>query len=43
MELVAQPGAIAFTIEITRAETGETETYELVGTIAEPETEPKEE
>lgn len=32
-ELQGQPGELRFTIEITRAATGETETVELVGKI----------
>ena len=39
-DLQGQPGELRFTIEVTRAATGETETYEMVGTIqAEPEEE----
>ncbi len=33
-ELQGQPGELRFTVEIKRAATGETETYELIGTIA---------
>lgn len=33
-ELAGQPGELRFTIEITRAATGETETVELIGKIA---------
>lgn len=36
MTLEGQPGEVRMTIEIKRAATGETETVELVGTIAEP-------
>lgn len=34
-ELNGQPGEVRMTIEIRRAATGETETYELIGNIAE--------
>jgi hypothetical protein len=34
IELTGQPGELRFTLEITRAATGETETVELIGTIA---------
>lgn len=33
-ELEGQPGELRFTLEITRAATGETETVELIGRIA---------
>ena len=33
-ELSGKPGELAITLEITRAGTGETETVELIGTIA---------
>ena len=32
-DLTGQPGELRFTLEITRAATGETETVELIGTI----------
>lgn len=32
-ELIGQPAELKFTLEITRAATGETETVELVGKI----------
>lgn len=32
-ELSGQPGEVRMTIEVKRAATGETETYELVGKI----------
>ena len=32
-ELAGKPGELCITIEITRAETGKTETVELIGTI----------
>ena len=34
-ELNGQPGEVRMTIEIRRAATGKTETYELIGNIAE--------
>ena len=33
IELAGKPGELRFVLEITRAETGETETVELVGKI----------
>jgi hypothetical protein len=39
IELQGQPGELRFTIEITRAATGKTETVELVGRIT-PQEEP---
>lgn len=33
-DLTGKPGEVRMTIEIVRAATGETETFELVGTIA---------
>lgn len=40
IELNGQPAELRFTLHITRAETGETETYEMVGhTIDESEIE----
>jgi len=35
MEINGQPGELKFSLEIKRAETGETETVELVGKIGE--------
>lgn len=35
IELAGKPGELRFTLEITRAATGETETVEMVGTITE--------
>jgi len=35
MELEGQTGELRFTVEIKRAATGETETYELVGKVVE--------
>lgn len=32
--LTGQPGELRLTVEITRAATGKTETYELIGNIA---------
>lgn len=32
-DLVGKPGELRMTIHITRKETGETETHELVGTV----------
>jgi hypothetical protein len=32
ISLIGQPGELRMTVEITRAATGKTETYELVGT-----------
>lgn len=42
--LVAKPGEVRMTLQITRAATGLIETHELVGNISQPaeETEPKE-
>ena len=37
IELIGQPGDLRMVLEITRAATGETETVELVGTLALPE------
>ena len=31
--LTGQPGELRFTVQVTRAATGETETYELIGYI----------
>jgi hypothetical protein len=39
-ELNGQPGELRFTIEVKRAATGETETYEMVGKVTD---EPEEE
>ena len=42
MNLNGQPAEIRFTLEITRAATGLTETVEMVGyTVPEPESEPE--
>lgn len=35
MNIVGQPGELRFTIEVKRAETGQVETYDLVGYIDE--------
>ena len=41
-DLVSQPAEIRFTLEITRAATGLTETVEMVGhVIPQPETQPE--
>ena len=32
-DLTGQPGELRFTVEVKRAATGETETYELIGHI----------
>jgi len=37
MNLEGTPGEVRITLEIKRAATGETETVEVVGTLAEPE------
>ena len=42
IELAGKPGELRFVLEITRAETGETETVELVGKITGDEGEPDE-
>lgn len=39
-ELVGQMGELRMTIEVTRAATGKTETYELIGTPLQEEDEP---
>lgn len=41
-DLQGQPGELRMTIQVTRAETGEVETYELIGTPIE-EDEPQQE
>ena len=41
IELAGSPGELRFTLEITRAATGETETVELIGKIT-PDEEEKE-
>lgn len=38
-ELGGQPGELRFTIEVKRAATGETETFELVGKVTDEEEE----
>lgn len=42
IELNGQPGELRFTVEVKRAETGEIETYELVGKITPDEEEESE-
>lgn len=36
-DLTGQPGELRFTVEVKRAATGETETYELIGHIGQDE------
>ena len=44
-DLTGQPGELHFTVQVTRAATGKTETYELIGHIGqdEPTEQPTEE
>lgn len=40
IELTGQPGELRFTLEITRAATGETETIEMIGKVIADERDP---